>query len=48
MENDNKTEENYDFEYKNSKLKCFELNEKKIKTNEDIKAINDNKTANPS
>jgi uncharacterized protein YifE (UPF0438 family) len=47
MENDNKTEEIYDFEYKNDKLKCFELNEKKIKTNEDIKAINDNKTANP-
>lgn len=48
MKNDSKTEENYEFEYNNDKLKSFMINEKKIKTNEGIKSIGDNKTVNPS
>ena len=46
MEND-KTEVNNKFEYKNNKLKYFGLNEKKFNTKEDINVIVDNKTANP-
>lgn len=47
MENDNKIKENYDFEYNNEKLKCFGLSEKRIKTDIEIKVIDDNKTASP-
>lgn len=47
MENDNKTEENYEFEYKDDNLKLFGLSEKNIKNKKDIKTMDDNKTANP-
>lgn len=47
MENDNKTEENYESEYKNNKLKHFGISEKKIKTKKDFKFIEDKKTYDP-
>jgi hypothetical protein len=47
MENDNKTEVNNKFEYKNKKLKFFGQSEKKFITKEDINVIADNKTADP-
>lgn len=37
MENDNKTEENYEFEYKDDNLKCFGLSEKILKTKKTLK-----------
>ena len=47
MENDHQTEEKYKSEFNINKLKCFGLSEKKVKTNDDINVIDDNKTANP-
>lgn len=46
MENDNKANK-YKSEFNINKLKCFGLSEKKVKTNDDINVIDDNKTANP-